>query len=452
MQNSKAIAQFAKELTYNAIPTEVIDQMKVSILYNISIALAGNEIVDKAVHHIFKIEDRPAPTEQKWFRTDELPIDRVVFSNACLITSRGQNETLYKSFSHPGCVIIPGALALSEQIKTDGKQLLTALVAGYESTAALAENIAEKTIKKGFRSTSLYSPLGSVITNSKLLNHTEKQFITALSLVSNFSSGQTQTWMDGTDEWIFQVGKASQDGIISALIADNDQIQGTENALDGPKGFYHSLIGEYVESYSESLGTKWETLNIQYKPYPSCALNQLPMYAVMRLKDEYDICTEQIKHVTVHLSPSEYYYPGLLERPPFVGRSSAIMSLPFALAICFLHEQINFRLFENCDDLNIIKFMDKIIVKKDDTLQTQQIRITIQLKSGKIVQKNIEDVEGALSFNWPRVVSFAKALKGEMKITEEKLTNIITTIENLEQIDDVSKLVSIISEDSRSNR
>ncbi len=439
------LSKFASELEFQKIPQSVIRKMKISLVYNLSIALAGQQAARPALEFIFKLENKRY-NDQTWIRSDELSLDHVAFANACIITARSQNETLYDALAHTGCVIIPCALVLSEKLRITGKELLTGLVAGYEATAAVAEGFAEATTKKGFRATALYSPFGASVTSAKILGLSQEQIETALAMVANFAAGVMQTWIDGTDEWLFQVGNSSKSGIISAMIAAESNIKGTTHALTGPAGFYRAHAHDVTFCPSNWLGESWKSENIQYKPFPGCALSQTAIHSAIQIKNKYQINPPQIKKITVWMNPDEHNYPGVQGHPPLSGRGSAVMSISFAMALCFLFGSVKNSDFDKFNDPQISGFMDKIFSQSSDTLPKQSCKIDVELINGQIYTELLHMSDNNIFlFDWARVTDFSLNLLPEMNISKNKLNEIIKIIDGLEYIVDISRLISLLS-------
>ena len=445
MIDISTLSKFASELEFHDIPQSVIRKMKISLVYNLSIALAGRQAARPALELVFKLENKRY-NDQPWIRADELSLDHVAFANACIVTARSQNETLYDALAHTGCVIIPCALVLGEKLRINGKQLLTGLVAGYEATAAVAEGFADATTKKGFRATALFSPFGAAVTSAKILGSSQEQIETTLAMVANFAAGTMQHWIDGTDEWLFQVGNSSKSGIISAMIAVERDTKGTAHALTGPAGFYRAHAQDVTFYPSDWLGESWKSENIQYKPFPGCALSQTAIHSAIGIKNKYRIDPLQIKKITVWMNPDEHNYPGVQGRPPLSGRGGAIMSISFAMALCFLFGSVKNSDFDKFNDPQISAFMDKIFSRSSDNLSKQSCKIDVELINGQIYTELLDMSENNIFlFDWTKVTDFSRNLLPEMNISINKLKEIIKTIDDLEDIDDVSQLTSLLS-------
>ena len=69
-----------------------------------------------------------------------------------------------------------------------------------------------------------------------------------------------------------------------------------------------------------------------YKPLPGCLINQGPLYQLLTLQRQHHFVAEDVKSITVTLSPRNADYPGTKNYGPFDSPTGAIMSCAFMLA------------------------------------------------------------------------------------------------------------------------
>ncbi|GIT14221.1 MAG: hypothetical protein CM1200mP35_10410 [Chloroflexota bacterium] len=109
----------------------------------------------------------------------------------------------YKMLTHPGVCIIPAGLATAQLAKSSGRELITALAAGYEVACRVASDFIPSTQARGFRSSPIYGTLGTAVATAKLLNLGEDQYL-QLSLACTFPSGTNEGPRTGGREMLFQ--------------------------------------------------------------------------------------------------------------------------------------------------------------------------------------------------------------------------------------------------------
>ena len=89
------------------------------------------------------------------------------FANAVAIAVNNQCDS-YHMLTHPGVLIVSAGIATAEGIGRNGRDLLTALVAGYEVQCRCARDFIPSTPAHGFCASPVYRILGCAATIAKL--------------------------------------------------------------------------------------------------------------------------------------------------------------------------------------------------------------------------------------------------------------------------------------------
>jgi 2-methylcitrate dehydratase PrpD len=86
-------------------------------------------------------------------------------------------------------VITPAALAIAERDGNSGKEVIEAVVAGYEVVGAFDREVSAYTTPRGFRASPVFGIFGSASAASKLLKLSEEETIHAMGFAAAFASG-----------------------------------------------------------------------------------------------------------------------------------------------------------------------------------------------------------------------------------------------------------------------
>jgi 2-methylcitrate dehydratase PrpD len=153
MTYSQQLGQIISGLRYEDIPAPVIQKLKTCLLYGttMSVTAADDRALLEAV-----VQMHSAPGQAK---TIVLPLQLraadAAYVDAYRMCSRGQNDTFADIVAHPGCIVIPAVLAVAQECQASGREVLTALAAGYECLASIAAGAAASVVKNRFRATSV---------------------------------------------------------------------------------------------------------------------------------------------------------------------------------------------------------------------------------------------------------------------------------------------------------
>src|SRR3954451_15445925 len=154
---ARKLAHFAMGLRYEDLPPHVVDKAKACILHCIGVGLAahGSGAVRAARAAILSEEPRPDNGATLMVTGERATPYGAAFVNSALMHAKLQ-EDAYHTGSHPGVMIIPAALAAAETLGSSGRDLLTALVAGYEVETAITADFIPRSNEQGFRSSPIY--------------------------------------------------------------------------------------------------------------------------------------------------------------------------------------------------------------------------------------------------------------------------------------------------------
>lgn len=305
---ARKLARFAAGLRYEDLPPEVVDKAKACILHcmGVGVAAHGSAAVQRARAAILAVESGPCTL---LVTGDKATPAGAAFVNCALMHARLQ-EDAYHTGSHPGVMIIPAALAVAETHGSSGRDLITAVVAGYEVEAALTADFIPRSNDRGFRSSPIYGPFGAAIAAGKLLGLNEDQLTHAIGYAATFAAG-TFEGGDGTDIMVLQVSQAPRSGLLAAYLAEHGA-RAADTSLEGTIGFYYAFTGanEGLEKLADHLGKRWEIMDVTLKRYPTSMFNQPPIYTMLALTEKHDLRPDDIESVLVEMNDFETTYPG----------------------------------------------------------------------------------------------------------------------------------------------
>ncbi|HEX6383477.1 MAG TPA: MmgE/PrpD family protein [Anaerolineae bacterium] len=204
------------------------------------------------------------------------------------------------SVVHPGAVIIPAALAVADQAQANRRDLLSALVAGYEVAIRIGEAVGKEHYFY-FHNTSTCGVFGAAAAAGWLLELNREQLVWALGNAGTQAAGLWQFNADGDMSKHLHTGRAAANGVLAADLAARD-FSGARRILEGRRGFFAATApGARPERVVAGLDARPPAYKIQgasIKPHASCrhthpaidaalALQQsLPDYPIERVAIE----------------------------------------------------------------------------------------------------------------------------------------------------------------------
>ncbi len=320
---SRTLARFVDNLQFDMLPPDVPDKIKASLIHSLVVTFLGAQTSHgKASIELAKEEE--GKPDGATILVDGARATRcgAAFANSKLMHATNQSDS-YRMLLHPGPCVIPAALATAQLGRRTGRELITAVAAGYEVEARIAGDFIPSTQARGFRSSPVYGIFGAAVATAKLLRMNEDQLVTTLALAATFAAGTTEGARGGGREMLFHEPNATRNGIMAALLA-REQVSGSETALEGAAGFYNAFTGNnrgdlsYVfsgpdqvslESVVAELGRRWELLHVTPKLYPTAGYNCPIIELMSDIRAAHNLPIADIEKITVDLNWLETTYP-----------------------------------------------------------------------------------------------------------------------------------------------
>jgi 2-methylcitrate dehydratase PrpD len=444
---AEKMAHFVSNLSYDTLPREVIEKGKCCMINGIAIGLScHNSEFGRIARELIKAEELGIPSDNGatiFCDGSKVTVMGAAFANAALFHGRAQEDTL--GSSHTGTVITPAVLALAERHGYSGKQIFEAIIAGYEIVGPLDRSISARTTPRGFRASPIFGIFGSACAASKLIGLSEEEMANAIGFAAAFASGTLECFAAGTMEWRFEVGIASREGIMAALLAKQGA-KSASTAIEGTTGFLRAFADstEGNELLTKDLGKTWSIMSAGFKPFPVCAFNQTPVRTVLSLIKENSLSYKEVNKIQVRVNPYEYNYAGMAARGPFDSVGGTLMSTPFCVALVFIDGDATLDGLYRFDDPMIKELMERIDHVPDETIGSYCCAVTVETKGGNSYHK--ESREGAEYYNFDiqQTTELARRVTSETGVSPDKVDRMINFIQELDQAPNIKELTELL--------
>jgi len=351
------------QTSYDDLPDAVITATKDRIIDFLGVALSGYK---SNVH-------KPALKALERYHTSngasvigedvKLPCDLTAFINSslCFDMTDGSRAAAL----HPGPVVIPAALAVADVAdKASGKDLMLAIVLGYEVMTRVGRAMNPSAVKRGFHPTSIVGPLGSAVAAGKIMNLDEACMSNALSIAAVSGSGLLDALRAPEPFAQVQIARACHAGILSVLLAQSG-IKGSDSILEG--AFMPAFSDQYnLELVTTDLGKDYMIPKTYIKMHAGCRHIHAPIDAALHIVNSKGINWRDIQHISVRT----YSVALDLEiEEPKTGQE-AKFSIPFGIAVALVHGNAFVDRFTDQDlkDKQIQRLMRTVVVEHDPEL------------------------------------------------------------------------------------
>jgi 2-methylcitrate dehydratase PrpD len=332
------LGQFVAALRVDDLPAAVVDKAKAVVNHAVTVGMAGFGNTRSAAARRAVLQQESLGVQRVgagqgatlWVEGTRVTRPGAAFASGVAVAVNNQCDS-YHMLTHPGVLIVPAGLATAEGEGRTGRELLTALVAGYEVQCRCARDFIPSTPAHGFRASPVYGILGCAATTAKLLGLDAVQTTHAIALAASFAGSLIEGQRTGARDADFAEAQAARSGMWAATLAAQG-FEGSPTALEGRGGFYNAFTGSHRGDLSYSftgavtanlgdvvaeLGRRWEILDVKFKIYPTPGFNQPVVWLASEMTAQHELRPEQIERITLEMNYLETLYPTpRFPRPP----------------------------------------------------------------------------------------------------------------------------------------
>ncbi|MCZ4291736.1 MmgE/PrpD family protein [Hoeflea alexandrii] len=372
---TKTLSTYVANLRYDDMPAEVPERAKHLMIDLVgSIVRAGRE--SDSTPSIMRMIERlglGAPGEARVFGQDRRysPATAALL-NGVLGHSLDFDDTHADSSLHPSAPVVPAALAAAEMAGASGRDLLVAIVAGFEVCCRLGNALDPTShYARGFHPTATAGTFGAAAAAGKLLGLDAAGIASAFGVAASQAAGSLQFLVNGGWNKRYQVGAAAMNGLIAATLASEGFI-GAAEAIEGKHGFLHGHTDNARPDMAVAgLGSIFETRKIGMKPYPSCRYTHAAIDGLIALRKEHGWSADDIIAVTIGLHRNGIVLTGapLAEKQRPRSVVDGQFSMPFTAAVALHQGHFGWDDYALIGDAGIEAITARIDVRQDERLE-----------------------------------------------------------------------------------
>ncbi len=306
-------------------------------------------------------------------------------------------DDLHKgSILHPAAPIISAAAAISEMERSGGKDLITAVVAGYEVGIRIAEAITPSHYYY-WHTTGTCGTFGAAAAAASIVSLSVEETVHALGNAGSQAAGLWEFLKDGAMTKHLHSGKAAMNGIIAVQLARKG-FTGAKKILEGEKGFFKATATEIMaEKAIQGLGEEYRILDNSYKIYPSCGHTHGAVDLAIKLAGE-GLQPADIARIKVKTYGAA---KDLVGNSDPTSPYEAKFSLPFCLSSALVYKKLILESFrpEALNDPLIRALIDRCQVEEDAQITARYpakwpIQLEIILNNGRVLLEETDYPRG----------------------------------------------------------
>src|SRR5438309_2804239 len=248
------------------LPPAVVEKTKHHVLDTIAAMISGSRLAPgmKAIAYIKTLGGvKEASVIGSNFITTAV---NAALANGMLAHADETDDSHAASLTHPGCGIVPAALAMAERERRSGAALLRAVTLGYDVGCRLTLSLDPYQFREDGHSTHSFGPMfGAAAAAGALAGLKESQIRHLLSYAAQQASG-VSCWMRDPEhvEKAFDFGGMPARNGVSAAAMVAHGFTGVEDVFSGERNFFVAYKGN-PDELARGLGESYEIMNAGIK-------------------------------------------------------------------------------------------------------------------------------------------------------------------------------------------
>jgi 2-methylcitrate dehydratase PrpD len=435
------LSRYMSEAGNRALPVAAVEETKNHILDTLAAMISGSELPPgrQALQFAHAVGGAKTATIVASHILSG-PIEAAIV-NGALAQADETDDNYNTGGAHPGCAVVPAALAMGEQQGIDGAHFLRAVTLGYDIGMRAMKTVLAATVLQDTHN--VVGTFGAAAAAGCAANLSVQQMRWLLDYASQQAGAGFAIWQRDTAhmEKAFVFGSmGARNGVTAALLMQagftgvSDVFSGRDNffAAYAPKADPAGLI--------EGLGERYEVAGTNIKKWSTGGPVQSPLDAVVNLRRQHPFDADQINQVVVHLSTSA--------APKVDNSQSPDLCLQYLVAVMLLDGTVSFRAAHDTARMNdpaVVRLRAKVKIVAEEELERLLPKrvavVEITLNDGSHLSERNDTVRGSAENPMSRdeVVAKARDLISPV-LGAQTCTALVEKVYGLEQVKDIRAL------------
>jgi 2-methylcitrate dehydratase PrpD len=337
--------------------------------------------------------------------------ENAALANGMLAHADETDDSHAPSLTHPGCGIVPAALAMAERERASGEAFLRAVALGYDVGCRLTVSLNAYEFREDGHSTHSFGPMfGAAAAAAALARLDERQVRHCLSFTAQQASG-ISCWMRDEEhiEKAFDFGgMPARNGVAAAAMVAHG-FTGVEDAFSGERSFFVAYGRKpQPERLVDGLGERYEIMSTNIKRWSVGSPIQAPLDALDVLMREHGVKAADVEAAVVRVAHQGANTTNNRSMPDIcMQHLCAVMLVDGTVSFKAAHDEKRMR------DPKVLAVRKKIELRGDDELTkampSRQGIVELVLRDGTTRRHHMKAVRGTAENPMTRAEVDAKA-------------------------------------------
>ncbi len=442
------LSRYMSEAGSRPLPEEALEKTKEHILDTLAAMISGVDLPPARLAMQFARAHAGEKTATVVCSNLLCGAIEAALANGMLAHSDETDDSHALSHSHPGCAVVPAALAAGEQFGIDGARFVRAVALGYDVGPRVTMTLGglPYQMETHRASHSIAGNFGSAAAAGCAANLNAQRMRWLLDYASQQASGIVawQRDSDHIEKSLVFAGMPARNGVTAALLV---QLGGTgvDDVFSGADNFLMAFAAKgNPEKLIEKLGQRYEVAQTNIKKWTVGSPIQAPLDALVNIRKRRPFEADQVDKVTVRVATSEAKTVNNREIPDIcMQHMIAVMLLDKTASFAAAHDKPRMK------DSAVLRERAKVQLVPDEDLERQYPKresiVDVTLKDGARLTERVDAVRGTVDNPMTRdeVVAKCRDLMTPLLGSEKcsKLIERVLDLENMKKIEELRPLL-----------
>jgi 2-methylcitrate dehydratase PrpD len=396
------LANYISKTSKRPLPKPIVEKTKHHVLDTIAAMVSGSRLRpgEMAISYI-KTQGGTAESTVIGSRI-VTSAENAALANGMLAHADETDDSHAPSLTHPGCGIVPAALAMSEREQASGNAFLRAVALGYDVGCRLTMALHAYDFREVGHSTHSFGPMwGAAAAAGSIAGLKYDQVRHLLSYTAQQTSG-ISCWMRDAEhiEKAFDFGgMPARNGVAAAAMVAHG-FTGVEDVFSGERNFFVAYdeskrIGKapQPERLIQGLGETYEVVNTNIKRWSVGSPIQAPLDGLLELIRTNNIQADDVRKLIVRVAHQGANTVNNRDMPDIcLQHLCAVMLIDGIVTFESAHDE------KRMKERKVLELRSRIELYGDDALTkampSRQGIVELTLKNGKTLRHHVKAVRG----------------------------------------------------------
>jgi 2-methylcitrate dehydratase PrpD len=392
----RRLSSYIASALQRPLPAAVTEKTKHHLLDTIAAMVSGSRLVPgmKAIAYVKTLGGvKEAGVIGSGIVTTAI---NAALANGMLAHADETDDSHAPSLTHPGCGIVPAALAMAERQRQSGTALLRAVALGYDIGCRLTQALDAYEFRNDGHSTHSFGPMfGAAAAAGAIAGLSEQQVRYLLSFTAQQASG-VSCWMRDREhvEKAFDFGgMPARNGVAAATMVAHG-FTGVDDVFAGERNFFVAYGREPdPTALTHGLGATYEIMNTNIKRWSVGSPIQAPLDSLHDLIRDHGITAEDVESLLVRVAHQGANTVDNRAMPDIcMQHMCAVMLIDGKVTFASAHDEARMR------DRKVLALRRRIELRGDDRLSaampSRQGIVEVSLRDGRKLKHHTRAVRG----------------------------------------------------------